>query len=181
MADGFLDRGQGLLPPPQVAKAVAEIDQPSGALAVVGRVVSQPLEYEGGRCGEREGGIRARLSDPRKCLAGDRLAGKDLAQQFTHDRVGLDRHRERRDGEVVKVGGQRTAQHAHRALLGQGRTRQDRQCPGSPGLIQAGEQRRDQLRVSAQLAGHQLLSEPVRPQRAKPLPATWIIRMSDGI
>ncbi len=40
-SDGFLDRGQGLFPPTQLAQAIAEINHPSGALAVVGRVVSQ--------------------------------------------------------------------------------------------------------------------------------------------
>ena len=52
-ADGFLDRGQGLLPPPQVADAVAEINQPAGALAVIRRFVSQSLEYKGGRRSKR--------------------------------------------------------------------------------------------------------------------------------
>ena len=34
--DGLLDRGQGLLPPPQIAQAIAKLKQPSGPLAIVG-------------------------------------------------------------------------------------------------------------------------------------------------
>ncbi len=59
-ACGFLDRGQGLLPPPQVDDAVAEINKPSDALAVIRRLASQSLKYKAAGSGRSCGAYSTR-------------------------------------------------------------------------------------------------------------------------
>ena len=115
--DGFLDRGQSLLPPSQVAQPVAEITRISGALAIVCGAISQPLEYE--RRQARRGRTRDRGSPQRPAQAspGRRLAGDDLAQQLTYHGLVSTATESAGTARRSRSAAQGSAKQAYRAIL----------------------------------------------------------------
>ena len=71
---------------------------------------------------------------------------------------------------MTKIGGKSSAQQRDCALLDKSRAGQHRQRTGRLDLIQPSEPGPHQLGPPGQLTSNQMLSEPVRLQRPKPLP-----------
>ena len=79
--DGFLDRGEGFLLPPQVGQAGAEITEPAGALgAAVGGFVREPLKNGDGGLSEGDRTAGNRGGDTFQRLSGDHLRPRRYRQ-----------------------------------------------------------------------------------------------------
>jgi hypothetical protein len=92
---------------------------------------------------------------------GDLPLAENLADHASYCRVGLDCYRERSLEQVIKVGGESSADQWQRALLAQGRAAEKCQGGVSSNVIQPGKQQAHQLRAPHELGDNQLLSELV--------------------